>query len=101
MLVAYQCVFFGEMPIQVLYSVFNRIVCFCGVQLLEFLYNLDINPYQIYNLQIFFLFCESTFYFLNGISAPFVEKNPKTLLFLFKGLGNLVELQLTIDYSEV
>ena len=50
MLIGHLCIFFGEMSIQVLDPFLNW-VCFIAVELNI----LDINPYQMYDLQIFSL----------------------------------------------
>ena len=53
MLIGHICIFFGEMCIQVFCLFFNQVVYFLSLRHRSSLYILDINPYQMFYLQIF------------------------------------------------
>ena len=54
MLVSHLYVFFGEMSLQVPFSLFDWVVCFSGIELYELLYILEINSLSVVSFAFVF-----------------------------------------------
>ena len=52
MFVSHLYVFFGEMSLQVPFSLFDWVVCFSGIELYELLYILEINSLSVASFAI-------------------------------------------------